>query len=72
MRKILFILTLSLLLFSCTFVESSDTEVNCPCQITQISAYNGGYEVKAKSIQNSGEWFTFRTTVYHQIGDKIE
>lgn len=70
--KYISLVTLSVLLFSCTFVEKSNTEVDCPCQITQISAYNGVYEVKAQSIQNPGEWFKFRTPVYHQIGDRIE
>ena len=56
---------------SCTFIESSSTEVDCPCVITEISQSQGRYSVTATSIQNPSEYFTFWTTTYHQIGDKI-
>lgn len=65
------LLTVSILT-SCTDVEQAETFVNCPCSITEIKYYDGMYNVKAKSIKNGHEYFTFYTTTTHQIGDKIE
>lgn len=72
MKKILLLLTLSLLLFSCTFIEHANTNVYCPCMINEVSYYNGGYKVKATSIENPSRWFTFKTTKFHQVGDIIQ
>ena len=72
MIKKLTILVLILVLSSCTIPYQAETSVNCPCLITNVSYSSSGYQIKANSISNQGEWIIFYTTEFHQLGDTIK
>jgi hypothetical protein len=68
------ILGLSILLYGCTYTYSykANTDVTCPCVIKSLKVTNGGYYIKAYSLEKDLYYFGFYTNHLYNIGDTIK